>query len=94
MMSEATLDAVMAVMDASFDPHWREAWTRAQITDSLQMPSTFLMLGDDEGRVITQGAAASFVCGYRPTHARLRSKDSHLLVDDAPWAVGDHKLCP
>ena len=25
------LDHIMSVMDAAFDPHWREAWTRAQV---------------------------------------------------------------
>ena len=43
------LDRLMAVMEASFDPHYREAWTRAQVGDSLTLPSTFMMLADRTG---------------------------------------------
>lgn len=61
MTAESRLDAVMAVMESSFDPHWREAWTRTQIRDSLQMPSTFLLLLDRGGSAIADGFAAGFV---------------------------------
>lgn len=61
MTGEATLDAVMAVMEAGFDPYWREAWTRAQIADSLEMPSTFLLLVDREGVPVHGAKAAGFV---------------------------------
>jgi len=61
MTAEAALDAVMEVMDCAFDPHWREAWTRAQVRDSLDMPSTSLLLADREGKVIRKGNAAGFV---------------------------------
>lgn len=61
MIDEATLDAVMAVMHAGFDPHWREAWTREQVRDSLHMPSTFLLLADRTARPIRSGIAAGFV---------------------------------
>lgn len=61
MTEERTLDAVMAVMDAAFDPHWREAWSRAQIADSLAMPSTALLLVDAEARPIRDDTAAAFV---------------------------------
>lgn len=61
MIAEATLDAVMAVMESGFDPHWREAWTRVQVRDSLEMPSTHLMLIDRDGREWREGNAAGFV---------------------------------
>jgi ribosomal-protein-alanine N-acetyltransferase len=61
MTLEAALDAVMAVMESSFDPHWREAWTRTQVRDSLAMPSTFLLLADAAGEAIEDGPAAGFV---------------------------------
>lgn len=47
MTSDSELDTVMALMDASFDPHWREAWNREQVRDSLAMPSTFLQFAQD-----------------------------------------------
>ena len=61
MIDEHALDAVMAVMDCSFDPHWREAWTRTQVSESLVMPSTSLLLVDGEGVPIAEGPAAGFV---------------------------------
>lgn len=61
MTDEATLDAAMEVMDSGFDPHWREAWTRVQLRDSLTMPSTTLLLVDRAGQVIDHGRAAGFV---------------------------------
>lgn len=61
MITDDALDAAMAVMEASFDPHWREAWSRAQLRDSLDMPSTFLLLADQGGQPVTTGRAAGFV---------------------------------
>lgn len=62
-MTDATpLDAAMAVMDAAFEPHWGEAWTREQLRDSLAMPSTFLLLADRAGRAVPSGGVtAGFV---------------------------------
>ena len=51
MTREDTLDAIMAVMEAGFDPHWREAWTRAQVTASMVMPSTHALLVDGRGQL-------------------------------------------
>ena len=46
-MSE--LDQIMSIMDASFEPHWREAWTRQQVENSLAMPHTYAILIDENG---------------------------------------------
>lgn len=63
-MSE--LDQVMAVMEAAFDPHWREAWTRQQVANSLAMPHTYAILVDDRGdRISGQSIAAGFVLARR-----------------------------
>lgn len=43
------LDLLMDVMEVSFDPHYREAWTRRQVEDSLLTPSTFMLLISDTG---------------------------------------------
>lgn len=74
MNDDATLDAVMAVMDAAFDPHWREAWTRSQIADSLTMPSTSLLLTDAQGRPWHDGIAAAF------TLSRQALDEAELLL--------------
>lgn len=83
MIADAVLDAVMAVMDASFDPHWREAWTRAQVSDSLAMPSTFLLLADSEGTAISGGAAAGFVMSRQAL-----DEEELLLIAVRPEARG------
>lgn len=46
-MSE--LDQIMSIMAASFEPHWREAWTRQQVEHSLAMPHTYAILIDEDG---------------------------------------------
>ncbi len=62
MTCEVALDAAMAVMDAAFEPHWREAWTRDQLRDSLALPSTVLLLADRDGQPIGgKTSAAGFV---------------------------------
>ena len=43
------LDAVMEVMETAFDPHWGEAWNRAQVLGSLQMPHSHLLIADPSG---------------------------------------------
>ena len=44
------IDAVMHIIDRAFDPYWREAWSRAQVSQSLSFPSTHLLLVDVQGR--------------------------------------------
>jgi [ribosomal protein S18]-alanine N-acetyltransferase len=83
MMSEDALDAVMAVMDSSFDSHWREAWTRAQVSDSLQMPSTFLQLCDSAGNEVSGGRAAGFVLSRQAL-----DEEELLLIAVHPEARG------
>lgn len=61
MSDEAAIDAAMAVMEAGFDPHWREAWSRGQLVDSLAFPSTQLLLVDERGTPRGHGPAAAFV---------------------------------
>jgi len=42
------LDAIMAVMDAAFDPAFGEAWSRRQVEDALALPGThYLLIGAD-----------------------------------------------
>lgn len=43
----ADLEAVMAVMEASFEPCFGEAWTRAQCAGLLPMPGVWLSLARD-----------------------------------------------
>lgn len=60
------LDRLMEVMEAAFDPHWREAWTRQQVENSLAMPHTYAILLDADGRSIgPEAEAAGFVLARR-----------------------------
>ena len=52
------LDQLMAVMEASFDPHFREAWTRRQVEESLTLPSTYMLLIDAAGERPEEGETA------------------------------------
>lgn len=83
MIAENTLDAVMEVMEASFDPYWREAWTRTQVSDSLAMPSTFVLLVDGAGAPLTGGQAAGFVLSRQAL-----DEEELLLVAVRPEARG------
>jgi ribosomal-protein-alanine N-acetyltransferase len=46
------LDAVMRVMDESFDPRFGEAWTASQCAGLLPLPGVWLTLARDEGTVV------------------------------------------
>lgn len=82
-MSE--LDQIMAVMEAAFDPHWREAWTRQQVANSLTMPHTYAILVDDLGnRVSGQSKAAGFVLARRAP-----GEEELLLIGVRPEARGN-----
>jgi len=48
----ADLDAVMTVMDDSFDPRFGEAWTASQCAGLLPMPGVWLILAREGGAVI------------------------------------------
>jgi len=48
----ADLDAVMAVMEDSFDPRFGEAWTAAQCAGLLPLPGVWLTLARDREGVL------------------------------------------
>ena len=83
MIADESLDTVMEVMECSFDPHWREEWTRSQVRDSLEMPSTFLLLGDGEGRAVAEGPATGFVLSRQAL-----DEEELLLIAVRPEARG------
>lgn len=72
-MSE--LDQLMRIMEVSFDPHYREAWTRRQVEDSLLISSTFAMLCDEAAKPTDGGSnAAGFIL------ARQAADEIELLL--------------
>lgn len=64
----ADLDAVMTVMDDSFDPEFGEAWTVSQCAGLLPLPGVWLTLARREGR------AAGFAL------ARIVAGEAELLL--------------
>jgi ribosomal-protein-alanine N-acetyltransferase len=50
--SLADIEAVMAVMEDSFDPAYGEAWTSAQCAGLMPMPGVWLTLARDGDQVI------------------------------------------
>ena len=57
----ADLDAVMAVMNDSFDPCYGEAWTAPQCAGLLPMPGVWLTLARDGGGDVVGFALARVV---------------------------------
>ena len=46
------VDGIMQVMEAAFDPTYREAWNRRQVSDALLLPSTNGLLINSDGNLI------------------------------------------
>ena len=84
MIREHELDAVMRIMDAAFDPYWREAWSRAQVAQSLGFQTTHLLLTDTEGRPASDGSAA---VGFALSR-HIVGEEELLLIAVTPAARG------
>lgn len=78
------LDQLMAVMEVAFDPHWREAWTRSQVANSLALPHTYAILADESGEEVTGNkTAAGFVLARR-----VAGEEELLLIGVRPEMRG------
>ena len=53
----ADLDAVMTVMDDSFDPRFGEAWTASQCAGLLPMPGVWMTIAREQGAAVGFGLA-------------------------------------
>ena len=79
------LDQLMDIMQCAFDPHWREAWTREQVANSLALPHTYTILLDELGRVPRPDqTAAGFVLARRAP-----GEEELLLIAVRPEARGN-----
>ena len=76
------LDAVMAVMNAAFDPAFGEAWTRRQVEDTMLLPGTSCMLAGPAGG---PPAAEEPVAGFALTRCVLDEEELLLLAVDPRW---------
>lgn len=74
-MTGDPVDAIMAVMQAAFDPAYGEAWTRRQVADSLVLPNThYLLSGHDESAEIDPRITTGF------TMSRSAADEEELLL--------------
>ena len=73
----APLDAIMAVMEAAFDPSYGEAWTRAQVAGALTLRGTGLHLAGPDSAVPGPGDP---VAGFALTRAVLDEEELLLLA--------------
>lgn len=51
----ALVAPIMEVMEAAFDPAYREAWNRRQVSDALSLPHTHALVIDEAGGIIGEG---------------------------------------
>lgn len=74
------LDRLMAVMDASFDPLFQEAWTRRQVEDALVTGNCRYFLVSDSGEPITVNCINNnqMTCGFYLS--RQIVSDTELLL--------------
>ncbi len=80
-----TIDRIMAVMTAAFDPAYGEAWNRRQVSDALTMPSTQALVIDAEGRLIPDDDPAAIPAGFVLSRHVL-DEEELLLIAVAPEA--------
>jgi ribosomal-protein-alanine N-acetyltransferase len=79
-----SLDGIMAVMQAAFDPVYGEAWNRRQVGDALMMPQTDFLLLDNAGR---QPQSPEEAAGFTLSRQVL-DEEELLLIAVAPRARG------
>ena len=99
LSDDPLLDAVMDIMEASFDPAWGEAWNRKQVSASLAMPTTHVVLigsnglapeplGEARGFAMTRAAPGEeelLLIAVEPAHRRagLGARLLRMLAEDA-----------
>ena len=76
------LDAIMAVMNAAFDPAFGEAWTRRQVEDTLLLPGTACLLAGPDGE---PPAPDGPVAGFALTRCVLDEEELLLLAVEPRW---------
>ncbi|MFC3096715.1 GNAT family N-acetyltransferase [Alteraurantiacibacter palmitatis] len=79
------LDAIMAVMEAAFDPAFGEAWNRRQVGDALVQPNTHLLLADATGQ---DPRAAEEAVGFTLSR-QIGPEEELLLIAVMPAARGN-----
>ena len=85
-VSPATIDRIMAVMEAAFDPAFGEAWNRRQVADALAMPSTHALVADAAGLLIPDRAEAAPAPAGFVLSRHVLDEEELLLIAVVPGA--------
>lgn len=79
-----TIERIMAVMEAAFDPAFGEAWNLRQVTDALTLGSTHALVVDGDGLPIPDGPnPAAVPAGFFLTRHVL-DEEELLLIGVVP----------
>jgi ribosomal-protein-alanine N-acetyltransferase len=79
-----TIERIMEVMEAAFDPAYGEAWNLRQVTDALTLSSTHALVVDSDGEPIPDGPDPDAVpAGFFLTRHVL-DEEELLLIGVAP----------
>jgi ribosomal-protein-alanine N-acetyltransferase len=79
-----TIERIMTVMEAAFDPAYGEAWNLRQVTDALTLSSTHALVVDGDGEPIPEGPNPDAVpAGFFLTRHVL-DEEELLLIGVAP----------
>lgn len=84
--SPQTSARIMSVMEAAFDPAFREAWNHRQVSDALTMPSTHAIVVDNSNAEIL-GETAARPAGFILTR-HAADEEELLLIAVTPECRG------
>lgn len=76
------IDRIMAVMQAAFEPRYGEAWTRAQVDNTLVLGNCHYVLIDEQGNAPAPGVTAA---GFALSRATLDEEELLLFAVSPQW---------
>lgn len=82
MILDASLDSIMAVMAAAFDPAFGEAWSRRQVADALLVGNCHHALVRADRARAGAGTDDAPAVGFRLSRAGLDEEELLLLAVD------------
>lgn len=80
--TSALVSPIMEVMEAAFDPAYREAWNRRQVSDALALPHTHALVVDEAGQLLAKGDERQ-PAGFVMTRS-AEDEEELLLIAVAP----------
>jgi ribosomal-protein-alanine N-acetyltransferase len=76
------VDAIMAVMEAAFDPAYGEGWTHRQVSDALTFPRTHFVILDADGQEPENPTS----CAGFTLSRQIADEEELLLIAVSPQA--------